>query len=515
MKLDFPTALSSANEVLSFNNQHDGALYLKSKILFDQGDFLESSHFLIKAGEADPNNPYLASEIAYMYSTLGQYNKAAETYEALIKKYPFETMNYYGAFENYLKAKNYKAAEKIIIIQEKQFGNTIETVLNLYSTKIDQKDYKRAIQILETGLESFPDEPQLLANLVDLYFQQNDQDKAIPMLEKLCKADPNNGLAKYIYGDYLINIGKADDGEALWAEAVLLEGLNSAQKSEILNLFQKKHACAESNRTLFQSYVQNYPNEISGRTVLGNFYYTCNDPENAAIQYKEALRIRPEEYSIWKQLLIIHFKEEQWDSLNLLSSECISLFPVQPLPQLTLAAALNKKGMFTDAKEAIEAGQALLLENDPMISAEFLLQSGILSIGENNFKFAKTCFLKALSLQPNNLEMIAEIAKEALSAPAIFQFGDSLLTSGLAQEPNNPTLIATKAHAYILTNEIPLARIWIEKATINGYPSFKSEELLGDCALKIGDKESAKLYFMNAISKGNHSDRIFKKLQTL
>ena len=63
-KGDYAAADNMATRVIALNPQHDGALYLKSKIYYDQGRLDESAKFLLEAGMADPNNEYLNWAIA-------------------------------------------------------------------------------------------------------------------------------------------------------------------------------------------------------------------------------------------------------------------------------------------------------------------------------------------------------------------------------------------------------------------------------------------------------------------
>ena len=146
LKGDYVVAENMANSVITLNPKHDGALYLLSKVYYDQGRLDESAKFLLKAGEADPKNTYLLSEIAFMYSSLDKHNEAGLIYEKLIKSNPREMPYYFGVIENYLQAKNYKSASRIVSLQESIFGSTIETYLNRYKIYLAQDDQKKAIQ---------------------------------------------------------------------------------------------------------------------------------------------------------------------------------------------------------------------------------------------------------------------------------------------------------------------------------------------------------------------------------
>lgn len=515
LKGDYVVAENMANSVITLNPKHDGALYLLSKVFYDQGRLDESAKFLLKAGEADPKNTYLLSEIAFMYSSLDKHNEAGLIFEKLIKSNPREMPYYFGGIENYLQAKNYKSASRIVSLQESIFGSTIETYLNRYKIYLAQDDQKKAIQQLEAGITAFPNEPLFLANLIDLYFQQNEHNKAIPLLEKLCETDPENGMAKMVFGDYLINTGQKERGEKFLAEAVLLEGPSIEQKAQILLAKHKSTGCTEENTKLFKTFAADNPNAIIGRTLLGDLYVKCNRPDLALTQYRIAVEIKPDAYPIWKQLLLITYKEELWDTLINISESCQALFPVQPMPFLTMAIARNKKGELNEAEKAIEIGSGLLVDNDPATEAEFDFQRGILAINRKQQAWARSWFNHSMQLQPENYELKADIANESMEASELLPYADSLLNQCITIDPSNAKYMAIKGRLYYMKNDLLLANSWLEKAIIHGYPQKLGEEWLGDCAYRAGDLGRAKLYWLNAVSLGNQTERLKQKLKKL
>ena len=125
-KGDYTLADNLANNVIAINPNHDGALYLKSKIYYDQGRLDESANYLLKAGKADPNNTYLSSEIAFMYSSLGKYNEAGIIFENLLKSNPREMLTYNNQRSDHrLKPTSTGIKYTLLkMIQKKQFNNS-------------------------------------------------------------------------------------------------------------------------------------------------------------------------------------------------------------------------------------------------------------------------------------------------------------------------------------------------------------------------------------------------------
>lgn len=512
LKGDYNLALAAIDNVMALNPNHDGALYLKSKIFFDQGDFLSASDFLLKAQKADPKNAYIATEVGYMYSVTGRFKEAGATYEQLIAPNPNNKENYFGAFENYLKGKEFKSAKRVVDLQVRAFGETLETYLNRYKICLSSGDKRQAILELEKGLSAFPHEPLFLASLIDEYFDSHQDEKAIPLLEQLCKSDPENGVAKLIYGDYLIRTGEIDRGNKMLREAVLLEGPSIEQKSEVLLSIQQQSGCTPENRDLFEQFAILYPEELIGHTLLGDLYTLCNAPFQALKEYKAAVSINPSAFPVWKQILLIHYREEQWDSLENNSQICLSLFPSETMPYLTDAIAKNKKGMYAAAKESINLGRDLIV-SDAATEAEFLFQDGYIALKSGKINETRDLFDQAISIHPSNTALKADVANELLNTPAFIGWADSLINDCLKLEPNNGKYIAIKGRVYFYQSEVLLAIAWIEKAILNGYPAKLGEEWLGDCEAQLGKQEKAKKHWQAAFELGNQSERLQLKLQ--
>ncbi|NBV08283.1 MAG: hypothetical protein EBS09_04140 [Flavobacteriia bacterium] len=510
LKGDYEKSLESLEKVLIEKPNHDAAHYLKSQIYMEEGKLDEASASLLAAGKADPKNTYFASEIAYMYGERGQFETAASHFEVLISKFPSESAYYYGAYQNYIKAANLGKALSTLKKQELAFGASPENCFNQYKTYLAWKKTKEAVRTLETGLSLFPTEPLFLANLVDVYLQNNQIDKAIPLLDNLCEVDPENGLAKFLYGDYLVQAGQIEKGEKLLGECLLLNGPTIQQKFDTFLSFQKKYGCTQSNKDLLTSFAESYPNEALAYSMLGDLFVLCKEPRKAIEQYEKSLPIQPNAYPVWQQILFLLYQEELWDPLLKKSETCMQSFPNQPFPYLTQAIALNKKSRFQEAEELCESG-LLMCVNQNNIASELLFQKAISRFNRNLSKDAMILFNESFQLQPNNVALKADAANEILENALFVTLSDSLIEICLQTEPKNPKYLAIKGRVFYTRNDIPAAIKWIENALELGYPKKLGEEWLGDCFEKLGNKEKAKDHWKQALEAGNDTERLRKK----
>jgi tetratricopeptide (TPR) repeat protein len=507
-KQDYQSALISSQEVLKLNPNNDAALYLVSKIYFDQENWSEASNFLLKAGNADPKNQFITREIGYMYSATGNFKKAGETYEKLIKIFPYESEHYFACFENYVNAKDYKGASRVLGLQEKYLGESIELCLNKYRVFQIQQQWDRARETLEKGLVAFTMEPRLLAPLIDLYLEQKQTEKAMSLLKDLCSTDPENGYARYLYGNYLIQTGQNKEGQRLLNESVLLRGLPMEKKAEILLSQHKTFGCEDETRKTTLEFLNQNPNEFVANTLAGDLMLKCDEPFSALGHYLQALNLNPNAFPVWNPVLMIGFREEMWDSLLYNSSRCVELFPLQPFPYLMLGISQFKLNRIEEASLAFETGRNYVI-NDSDLEAQFMAYESLTS--SRNSASIKENLNGIFQKVPKNFVLKAEIAENLLLNTELVTFVDSLILNCMEHDPKQGYFMALKAKQGFSQKNYSLAQEWIEKAMKNGYPERFGIEILGDIADAQGNKVLAKQLWQSAVEKGNYSYHLRKK----
>lgn len=510
-KRDYTTALASSNDLLRYNPNHDAGLYLISKIYFDQENMSEASNYLLQAGKADPENDFITQEIGYMYSSTGNYKKAAQMSEMLIQKNPYQSEHYYTGFENYLKAEDSKAALRILALQEKNLGTSIELYLRKYRAFLVEGQPDKAYKELERGLQEFSSEPRLLAPLIDLYIETNKEEKAMSLLKQLCFSDPENGYARYLYGDYLEKQGQSKEGRRLINESVLLKGLSVEKKAEIVLENIKSTGCIEENRYITLSLLKQNPKDFVTYTLNGDLMMECDEPFSALTYYLQALTISPNAYPVWSAALMIAYREAIWDSLCANSTRCIGLFPLQPLPYLMLGIANYNLNQIKEAETAFQLGKAYVIDN-PELELQFDAYISLLSLSQGPANLVKSRFYELFKDFPQNYVLKAEMAECLMGNKNFESFVDSLIQDCNDHDPNQSYFIALKAKHYLTQKNLELAQEWINKAEISGYPLRWCLEFRGDLFFEKGNNNMAVKLWKEAVTNGNHSLRLRKKL---
>lgn len=490
----------------------DAAAYLKAQMYLADGQLQESSKYLLLAAKSDPKNTYYTTEVAFMYGQMNEFEKAAKVFESLIKQFPLDGAHYFGAYQNYLQAKNYKNALKILALQSQKLGLSSEITFNQYKTYLAWGKKREAETILEKGLIQFPNEPLFLANMVDIYMLNNDFKRALPLLEKLCEEDPENGLAKMVLGEMYLSNGDTKKGEKFLTECVLLPGPSITQKSNILSQLQKIHGCTDQNRILTSSFISLNPNEVIGYALLGDLNTICKNNKEAIIAYKSALKLNPNAFPVWQQLTYLEYQEKLWLDLLFSSEKCLELFPSQPYPYLTKAIALNKSKNFESVESIILMGLELINQQSA-IESELKFQLAVFKFYTHEEKKALQVFEESLSLQPNNFAIKADCANELIEKVGYIEIADSLISMCLINDPKNPKYIAIKGRVSFYKNNISQAIELLDNALLMGFDIAQIEEWLGDCYEKNGNHPRAVEYWQLSINHGNNSEGIKIKLK--
>jgi tetratricopeptide (TPR) repeat protein len=510
-KEDYAKSLECLDKVLAVNPRNDAALYLKSKIYFDQENWSEASNFLKKAAEADPLNRYIQEEVAYMYSAMGNFNEAGARYVRMIERFPGEQTYYSSGFVNFLQAKNYSAANKILDREKSKLGCNADWFLKKFNVFIGMGKKEQAEVVLTNGLAQFPGQIQLLRALINFYTEALQQEKADRLLKQICASDPNNGEVKSQYAQLLYANGNKIEADSLWVECLSLRDFSLEKKAEILLRRNKAFGCTTSTINTTSRFMKENPSLFIAHTLSGDLEVLCKNNISAIEHYSNALKINPQAYPVWITVLEMYHQEENWDSLNLCSQRCLALFPSQPFPYLMQSRALLNMDLPDEAKVACDMGKDLLFDN-PFLGNKFTVTDVLINVSKKDAKNIEIVLQPILKAPEISLNDRLDILNYLVNNAKAIEFAHKTVSDYLINDPNNFSFLALKARIFLINNETVFANECINKAVSLGYPERLALEFLGDIAQKEGDLVLAKKRWLEAQQKGNYTPRLNKKI---
>jgi tetratricopeptide (TPR) repeat protein len=513
LKGDYETSKKTLLQLIQKAPNHSASYYLLAKINMVQKNYVELKKNLTLATQYDPTNEYYVSELAFIHSQSGEFKQAASLFMTLVERANPNPIHYYGAYENYLKARAFSKALDVLNAQEKKMGRTPTTALQRFNTLMVMGKEKAAESYVTEVYTAFPNDPLFLSTLIDFYLEKGNTQKAIPLLKNLCETDPENGMAKWLYGQFLLHSPDSLNSYSLLKDAVALNGPTIEQKSSFLLELQQRLGCTNETREITESFVNANPTELVGFTLLGDLYVQCNEIEKAQLAYAKALEINPNAYPIWQQRLYLLFSEEQWEVLNHESEQCIELFPMQAFPYLTSGIAKNKLGSSALAVKTLTTGLNYVT-GKTNLKTEFLFQLALARASEGNVPSAIASFNKAFALDPDNLAMKIDALTAIIDNKQFLAFNDSLISACNKLGTSELKVKALEGRLYYVTQQHEKALTHLTSVMEEGcYWPFVFQ-WIGDCHAKLGNEHSATLFWRKAkeAEEKNHGMRKFEKI---
>jgi tetratricopeptide (TPR) repeat protein len=388
---------------------------------------------LEKCLKIQPNNATIYFELGKNYLEEKEYKKAYESFEKATKldsnnrwfwagmyDVCYETKEFEKAIPIVLKLiefkKEYKEELVSLYMNTKQFDAALELIneLNDQVGKLEMRNIYKA-QILEDPkyrsservnlldqIKKNPKEESNYVALIFLYNKENQEELAQEIAKKLELEIPNSDWAKVsLFKLYLKN----NDGEnAVKAMNFVLGSLKIDQKIKhrMLNeflLFIKDKPQYDSDLEKAVSYFDT-DKSVEVAKELGKFYQNKKNWEKAIRFYEIQLKKTPDELETALLLLECYTEKGDFDVIEKKAENWIQTYPTQPQFYYYQGLAFNQKGAFKKAKDILESGYDLVIDN-PQLELNFNIQLGEAYNGLGDLKKKEYYFSKAESALKN------------------------------------------------------------------------------------------------------------------
>lgn len=182
-------------------------------IKLDQKNYDEVISYSKSASALNPDAPDVYHRLAIAYEEKGDFQKAIEEYEKLIKVESRYVPAYFGLASIYQKQNKYDLAitnyQKVLEIEPDNF----DAHFNLGGIYYNKKDYMLALKEYGTIIDKRPNQADIYNNLGNVYEQTGDLKKAIIYYQKAVNQAPTNYY-------FLINLAKAYEKNSEFQNAI-------------------------------------------------------------------------------------------------------------------------------------------------------------------------------------------------------------------------------------------------------------------------------------------------------
>ena len=442
--------------------------------------------------------------------------EAVPIYEKLAKKNP-DNVNYYFDWASALiTAGKLSEAVKVYDKLEDKIGIRPEVSLQKERIYLKLNKVDKAVIELQKLTAEYPKEIQYYGVLAELYQANNLPDKALEVYKKIEVLDPGNVTVHLSLANFYRSTGKKEKTYDELKLAFANKNLEVETAVNILSsyfvLVEKYPEYKDQALALNKLFISTHPGEPKGYAIYGDFFYLNKQPDSARVQYRKAISLDKEKFSVWQQLMLLESEMADYSALQKETDEALTLFPNQPLVYLFNGISKIQLKKNKEAIEILKNGILQVVDNKALL-AQFYAQEGDAYYKLNNHKASDAAFDKALEQDNKNSYVLNNFSYYLSLRGDSLQKAERMSLICNTLEPNNSSFQDTYAWILYKLGKFEDAKIWMEKALKNG--GDKSGVVLehyGDILYKLEDKPKAFEFWNKAKVVGQGTDFLEKKI---
>lgn len=464
-------------------------------------DLLKAANSLQLALTLEKKNKYFYLLAAEVYTSLSQFDKAAQTYETLFIELPEAQDNLFELAAIYQYANQKEEAIKTYTRAENFSG--INDISSLQKTRLyfELNKPEDAIREGEKLMSAFPDEEQYAVAVAEMASQFGLKEKGIGYLEKFIAENTSAGSAKMLlaglYRDtnqeekarQLLIATFSDPDVELSSKLIVLgtynAELNQARASKVVDPNKEKFTLE-----LFTLLEKQHGDQDNVHILGGDLYLTLNKKPEAQKQYLEAIKLGSTTFEVWQNLLYLETQLEQYDNVITHSEQAMEYHPNQAMVYYFNGIANLRKKNNREAAQAFEQAKKLSTSNTTLLSD----LNGLLGDAYNaakEYDKSDKAYDEALALNANNDVILNNYSYYLALRKANLEKAEKMSAQLIKNNPNNATYLDTYAWVLYAREKYKDARKALEKAIASGLASATHFEHYGDILFKLGEVESA------------------------
>jgi tetratricopeptide (TPR) repeat protein len=524
---DYAKALVYFQRVAELNPTN-GTVHYKIAEILAKGtkdeDIQKASQSIDLALKYEKKNEYFYLLASNIYASLGNFEKATDALETMMKEVKGTDEYLFELAALYLYDKKEDAALKVYNRAEDIMG------VNEVSSQQKQRIYLQrgkvadAIAEGEKLLEAFPDEERYALGFAETLANNGQRSKAIQFVENFIKDHPESGNSKMILAGMYKDEGQEeksrkyvlqvfDDPQVDISSKVLMMGTYNATLSQNRTRKINDPELEKFVLSLFEKLEANYPAESNVHLIGGDLYMTLEKDEAAKREYLKTIRSGNASFEAWQNLLYLETQSDQIDSLLVHSEEALEMFPNQAMIYYFNGFAHLRKHHYKEAAYSLEQSKRLSSTNPTFIS-ELNGMLGDCYNGSKEYSKSDEAYEEALKFNPNNdlvlnnYSYYLSLRKENLDKAEKMS---SLLVKNF---PDNASYIDTHAWVLYAREKYKDAKKVMEKVIQNGQATATHYEHYGDILFQLGDIDNAVKQWQKAKQRDGGNASLDKKINS-
>lgn len=480
----YEDALHHANLAVGIDTDNVWYYQKKAEILTSMQRFLDAADVYRQMHELQPNEPSYMHHMAFLYQKGGELdasiaildqieskfgvsdktalpkhdmyhrlkkrNKAQESLEALVQRFPRE-IEYKHILANYLKAINKKsAAEEIyreILAQNPEDARANVALASDLKDSGDEKGYLSSIRKILENEEAG----------IDLKINE-----LMPFVKKLQRSQDQGDL------------------EELLGLISILEKTN--------------------------------PEEAKSYALHADVLMLAGRDEEAIEKYKQTLTLDESNFLVWEQMLMLQADHHHMEDLAKYSEQAMEIFPNQALLYYLNGLANINLQRYDDALDGLDQAVFMAGSNKDL-KFNILALLGKVYHELNDFESSSTSYEEAMMIKPADVHVLNDYSYHLALRGEQLSEAEKMVDKALKKEPENPRFLATKSWINYRMQKSDAALSIMEQAIEAGGENYSYIlEKYGDILFKQGETDKAIKQWEMALEKGGGSKLLDRKI---
>ena len=513
----YDAAFDAFNHCLTIDSTAASVLYELSPFYVQLQRPDKAVDMLKRAVENSKDNFTYKMALASASRNLGMYGEAAEEYEELIKAYPEKAeLNYYLADALTQKGEIGKAIGAYDAL-ESVIGMNEALSMQKYKLYTQLEQPEKAFKELEKLAAKYPMEARYQIILGDLHLENGETDKALAHYDKAHEVDPSNPYYIVSMANYYEAKGDKEAAETQIHNALVNDKLDVETKVNILSRYilklQQTKQETESTNALFQTLLEQHPEDIDLKLMYGGLLLAQNKNEEAKFQFQLVTEMEPGNAGAWQQLLNQALKAEDIPEIIRICQKCMSLFPDAPEYYFYLGIAYYQQEKYQEALNTYYSGIKIIPNENLPLKSDFYGQIGDIYYQMKQMEQAYKAYDEALKYNDKNVVVLNNYSYFLCLDKKDLKKAERMSAQCIKLEPDNATYLDTYAWIFFTQGNYTLAKIYIESALEKD--TTNSAELVdhyGDILFMSGNKEKAVEQWKKAKEMGKESDILNRKI---
>ena len=522
---DFEKAMSYFKKSHAIHPNSAGTNFQIAQIYLGSGFPKEALPYCEKAFLLNDENIYYYQLLAQCYTQLGENStvekerkaylkQAANTYEALVKKYPSEDDVYFDLANLYLQQGDVERGIKSINKIEEKYGVSEEISKQKQQIYLHTNQLDKAIEEGKKLIDAFPNKTKYKVDLAKLYFSNDKIPQARTILEDLQKEQKLDGAGKVMLSDIYWADGNKEESAEMLKSAFNDPEYKVEQKVNIAVGFvnsNSKRLSDDDLEEMCKSLIEMHPEEPKVYVVYGDFLLKNEKKKEGRSQYLKALSIDDSYFQVWQNVIILDSDLLDNDSIIKHTNKALEIYPNQGVFWYYNASAYLSKKEYKKAIYSFEKAKKLT-NNNNTLQLIILAQLGDTYNGLEEYEKSDASYEEVLAIDPNNVHVLNNYSYFLSLRKEKLDVATEMCEKLMKLEPNNPTYLDTYAWVLYQKKDYQKAKELLAKALENSKDGTIVEHY-GDALYQLGDKEKALEQWQKAKETGDHSDLIDKKIK--